>query len=107
MAFAYIIPYCVSKSPFKLFVSITLLPPFIIQIFWLCVSLLQYLFPYPFSCPNDSDVDVSEGSLKINFERSMCTSKGDSEEGFKESSAPRDLSQFMIQYDNSILIAQT
>ena len=96
MAFAYIIPYCVSKSPFKLFVSITLLPPFIIQIFCLCVCLLQYLFPYPFRCPNDSDMDVSDGVLKINFERSMCTSKVDSEEGFEDSSAPLDLSQFMV-----------
>ena len=37
----------------------------------------------------------------------MCTSKVDSEEGFGESSVPLDLSQFMIQYDNSILVVQT
>ena len=64
---------------------------------------LQYLFPYPFRCPNDSDMDVSDGSLKINFKRSMCTSKVDSEEGF----ASPDISQFMIQYDSSILVVQT
>ena len=52
-------------------------------------------------------MDVSDGSLKINSERSICTSEVDSKEGFEESSAPPDLSQFMIQYDNSILVVQT
>ena len=96
MAFAYIIPYGVSKSTFNLFVSITLLPPFIIQSFGYVRAFCNIYFLTLFRCPNDSDMDVSDGSLKINFERSMCTSKVDSEKGFEESSAPPDLSQFMI-----------
>ena len=48
-------------------------------------------------------MDMSDGSLKINFEQSICTSEVDPEEDFKESSVPPDLLQLVEQEKKQIM----
>ena len=51
----------------------------------------------PFQVSYDSNMDVSDGSLKIGFEQSICISEVDLEEDFKESFVPPDLLQLVEQ----------
>ena len=57
----------------------------------------------PFQVSYDSNMDVSDGSLKIDFEQSICISEVDLEEDFEESSVPPDFLRLVKQEEKQIM----
>ena len=68
----------------------------------MCVPFAMFV-SLPFQVSYDSNMDVSDGSLKIDFGQSICISEVDLEEDFKESSVPPDLLQLVEQEEKQIM----